>query len=337
MSYQFKEVVVAGTFDRLHRGHQQLLKTALRWGKKVWCGLTVPEMNKDKILAETIQSYSVRKNTLKSYAKRLQIFPLIDPFGPAVENNHFEAIIAGWENQAKVVKINSLRIIKNLKPLYPIYVNLSDAQDHQKISSSRIRLGEISRGGQVFSQIFKAKRIFLPTSQRRHFQKPFGQLLPIKIHQLKKIRSLVTLTLKQTTPLVITIGDIVTQTFENLKLPISLAIIDERSQRQPLPANFHKNLCKNFACLKTVNNQAGSLNLTLIKKLQALLLEIVFTKQRQILKILGEEDLTVLPVVLMAPLDTLVFYGQPQQGIVKIRVNEKIKATTARLLQKFIS
>ena len=40
----------------------------------------------------------------------------------------------------------------------------------------------------------------------------------------------------------------------------------------------------------------------------------------------GEEDLLTIPVVLSAPPDTLVVYGQPHQGLVVVKVTEETKA-----------
>ena len=39
----------------------------------------------------------------------------------------------------------------------------------------------------------------------------------------------------------------------------------------------------------------------------------------------GEEDLLVLPVVLFAPEKSVVIYGQPNEGLVIVKVNEEIR------------
>ena len=49
----------------------------------------------------------------------------------------------------------------------------------------------------------------------------------------------------------------------------------------------------------------------------------------------GEEDLAVLPLVMEAPLGSLVFYGQPGVGVVSIHVNKDSKKMVAEILSKF--
>ena len=39
----------------------------------------------------------------------------------------------------------------------------------------------------------------------------------------------------------------------------------------------------------------------------------------------GEEDLLVLPVVLFAPEKSIVMYGQPNEGLVIVKINEEIR------------
>jgi len=51
----------------------------------------------------------------------------------------------------------------------------------------------------------------------------------------------------------------------------------------------------------------------------------------------GEEDLLVIPTVLVAPKDSLVVYGFPKKGICAIKVNQKIKKKIQNLLKQFLS
>ena len=48
----------------------------------------------------------------------------------------------------------------------------------------------------------------------------------------------------------------------------------------------------------------------------------------------GEEDLAVIPCVLMAPENTVILYGQPGEGIVVVEA-DKIKDTAKKMLDNF--
>jgi uncharacterized protein (UPF0218 family) len=50
----------------------------------------------------------------------------------------------------------------------------------------------------------------------------------------------------------------------------------------------------------------------------------------------GEEDLLVIPSVLLAPKNSLVIYGFPGKGICAILVNEKTKKKFKNLLKLFL-
>ena len=46
----------------------------------------------------------------------------------------------------------------------------------------------------------------------------------------------------------------------------------------------------------------------------------------------GEEDLLVIPVCIHAPENTIIMYGQPNEGLVLIRLNNDIKKKTKSIL-----
>lgn len=346
MNYQFKTIAVGGTFDHLHLGHQRLLLAASQAGQQVFCGLTTRQMTKGKILAPTIQSFDRREKFLIQFLKwhkankRVKIFPLLDPFGPTVKTTKIEAVVATKETGRQVDKINQIRLEKKLAPLAKVLVKLVPAEDKGKLSSTRIRLGEINREGQVFNQIFaRVKKDFiLPQAQRKHFKKPLGQLLKASSNNLSWLGLIAKKEItKKPTPIVVTVGDIVTRAFLQTETPFSLAVIDHRSRRLPLYSGFHQRLFSSFPSVSQTENKPGTLSFKMIQKIKNLLPEIVLQPKTYVLEIKGEEDLTVLPIVLLAPLESLVFYGQPDQGIVKVRVTEKIKEKAYKLLQKFTS
>jgi len=50
----------------------------------------------------------------------------------------------------------------------------------------------------------------------------------------------------------------------------------------------------------------------------------------------GEEDLAVIPLILAAPLGTIILYGQPHKGVVVRTVTREAQETAQRFLDHFI-
>ena len=57
--------------------------------------------------------------------------------------------------------------------------------------------------------------------------------------------------------------------------------------------------------------------------------------ERQVIQVDGEEDLSFLPVMLFSPLGFTVFYGQPDVGLVEVKVTEENKEKVYDLVSKF--
>ena len=53
------------------------------------------------------------------------------------------------------------------------------------------------------------------------------------------------------------------------------------------------------------------------------------------IKVKGEEDLLALPAILLAPLHSIMLYGQMDMGIVMVEVTEEKKKEVMEILKKF--
>ena len=107
-----------------------------------------------------------------------------------------------------------------------------------------------------------------------------------------------------------------------------MAIVDLKTKRQPVFPDLKSLGLKPGL---TAPNPAGTVNRRAVKQLLSCLNQKLCS-----LLIDGEEDLLVLPAVLLAPLRTTVFYGQPDRGLVKIIVSETTKSKALKFLQQFI-
>ena len=308
---RFNLVAVAGTFDHLHLGHRQLLETAQTSGRKVIVGLCQKSMLTNKAFAQSIESYSVRYQAVAQF-KPDRIIPLSDIFGPAAADKNFEAIICSPLSRPNVEKINRRRYLNNLNYLSIIEIPLVNAADGRPISSTRIRQGLVNRHGFIYLDLFH-HNLALPESQRSYFQKPFSQI---------------TAAISPPKYLCISVGDIAAITLLKQKIKPDLAIVDLKTKRQPVFLNLSALGLKPGLL---THNPPGFITVDLAEKILSCL-----SKKIPTLLVDGEEDLAVLPAILLSPLKTTIYYGQPDSGLVKITVTEKTKKKAQNLLHKFI-
>jgi len=310
-------VAVAGTFDHLHLGHQALLSTALKHANQIYLGLTTDSFIQTKLFPASLQPYSTRLKNLKTFLQpfkvKVEFIPLSDPYGPAIKPCPFTTLVCTPDTLPNAKQINLLRQKTHLPKLTIITQPLILAKDNKPISSARIRQGIISRQGLFYPHLF-LKKLTLPSSKRHHFQTPFGKIL-------KTIKF-------SPTDFTITVGDIAALTFTKKHLQPNLAIVDLHTQRHQVFKNLKE---LNLPPGLSTTNPAGIINPDLAKKILTCL-----NKNIPTLLVHGEEDLAVLPVALLAPLSSVIYYGQPNLGLVKITVTEIVKAKAINLLKKFI-
>lgn len=79
-----------------------------------------------------------------------------------------------------------------------------------------------------------------------------------------------------------------------------------------------------------VENPAGALTGEAVNAVKKALEETAETK----IRVHGEEDLLTLPAIKYAPVGYTVIYGQPNEGIVEVKVNEETKETVKKILEE---
>ena len=100
-----------------------------------------------------VRSYAERLAGLREYIRRSHpdsacvISGLDDDFGPAVLTGEVEALVASEETAGKAGKLNKMRLSRGLGPVETVVVGMVAAYDGGRISSSRIRNGEIDADG----------------------------------------------------------------------------------------------------------------------------------------------------------------------------------------------
>ena len=122
---------------------------------------------------------------------------------------------------------------------------------------------------------------------------------------------------------IITVGDRTTEKMIDFDLIPSLQIIDgvEKRQKRELPK------LENTTEL-TVDNPATEITSQSIDVIKQ-----AFTLQSPVRMVVnGEEDLLVIPVCIHAPDNAVVLYGQPNEGLVIVKITSEIRNKTQKLL-----
>ena len=151
----------------------------------------------------------------------------------------------------------------------------------------------------------------LPENLRSLLKKPLGILIP----DYEVTRSSVSSKIPKDA-FVITVGDATTEKMISFGLSPSLQIVDslEKRNKRDLPGGYVKTIleCANPAAEITEQS------ISTIKQ--------AFTMSAPVRIIVsGEEDLLVLPVAVHAPDNSVILYGQPNEGLVLVQVTEEVR------------
>lgn len=340
----YSHIFVAGTFDGLHAGHQRLLTEAFRVGERVTIGLTSnffisrykskfliskSKINSKSKIQKKINSYITRRSNLESwlhgqsYFDRASIIPISDPHEPAASMKDLDGLIVTRENRKTGERINALRQGLALSPLALIEVPIVAAEDGKPISSTRLRNGEIDRDG----------RLTMPESMRTILGKPMGNIL-----RGKDIATAIRL---HTNDTVITVGDLSTKTILDAGVNPRLVIIDGKIGRKPYTAAYESLTSKarlwgaQKPGFEKVKSGPGFMSREAIEVIQDCFIHPSSSITHHVLIIDGEEDLLVLPVIQYAPLGSILYYGQPGEGLVEVIVTDVVKKDAQHLLSRF--
>lgn len=138
---------------------------------------------------------------------------------------------------------------------------------------------------------------------------------------MKKLEELVS---EEKPAMIVSVGDVVSENMAKHGILAHLAIVDNRVMRQP----------REPVVLKVdqtihVKNPSGTITD------EAWLAVKETLKQKHSVKIVvdGEEDLLTLVALLHAPLNALVVYGQPYEGIVAIKVTQRKRQKARRIIE----
>ena len=159
----------------------------------------------------------------------------------------------------------------------------------------------------------------LPDDLRDQLKNPLGNLIrnndPNKENIIKKITA---------ESIIITVGDRTTENILQLGLKPQIQIIDCLEKRNQRTAPIDDTVNTKLSC----RNPPGEIteeSIQVIKK--------AFSSEPPVRIVVdGEEDLLVIPVCISAPENSVVMYGQPNEGLVIVQITPKIRAKVQKIL-----
>jgi len=161
--------------------------------------------------------------------------------------------------------------------------------------------------------------LHLSNDLRDQLKTPLGNLIrdndPNKENIIKK---------KSIESIIITVGDRTTENLLQLGVKPQIQIVDglEKRSKRVVPTDDKTNtklFCK---------NPPGEITTESMKVIQE-----AFSSEPPVrILVDGEEDLLVIPVCMYAPENSVVMYGQPNEGLVIVTVTPEIRAKVQKIL-----
>jgi len=157
----------------------------------------------------------------------------------------------------------------------------------------------------------------LPEGERHRFKDPLGPLFTDTEALLQAAGRPI-----------ISVGDVVTAHLGRVGYTPKVALVDDRTERETVDAAVREDRPE-AGTVETVENPAATITRELVTALQAGLVRDGSTR----IEVEGEEDLAVLPAILVAPDGATVVYGQPGEGMVAASVDRESRERCLELLR----
>jgi len=169
------------------------------------------------------------------------------------------------------------------------------------------------------------KALRLPERLRPVLQRPLGRLLKGGLEEV--YGSIKLLVERRRPPRFVTVGDVVTRDAVEQGLKLDLALVDlktKRTEREEVPRWVFKKSVRAWNPPGLITAEAYELVARCLKEEGGVLIEVE-----------GEEDLLTIPCVVHAPSGSIIIYGQPNEGVVVLVVDEGVRAFFKSLLEAY--
>ena len=134
-----------------------------------------------------------------------------------------------------------------------------------------------------------------------------------------------------TDPTLISVGDVVTAHLVDAGRQPDVAAVDGRTEREPIDDEIDAILDDLTGRRVAVENPSA----TLAESLLTALRDGIAGENPATISVDGEEDLAALPAIVCADRGDSVVYGQPDEGMVHVAVDDDVTETARSLLERF--
>jgi uncharacterized protein (UPF0218 family) len=128
----------------------------------------------------------------------------------------------------------------------------------------------------------------------------------------------------------VAVGDVVTYHLRRVGREPDVAVIDGKTKRDEVDDEIREALAGGGRRV-SVENEPATISEQLLRSLR----DALDADEPTVIVVDGEEDLAALPAILAAPEGSSVVYGQPNEGMVLVRVAPETRAEVRSLLERF--
>jgi uncharacterized protein (UPF0218 family) len=128
---------------------------------------------------------------------------------------------------------------------------------------------------------------------------------------------------------IVAVGDMVTYYLLEAGVEPDVAVVDGRTEREEVD----EEVVESWSALPVVGrveNEPGTVSHAIV----GALCDAVEDDEKSLVEVEGEEDLVVLPAVVLASEGDTVLYGQPDEGMVYVDVDDETKGRVLDLLRR---
>ena len=324
--------LLGGTFDRLHDGHRALIL-----GTSLECDHLQIHVTSDSMIANKgplIQDIDTRlkqiQDMLIEESINASLHVLQDKYGPAVSLEKCSVIGCTEETLSSCEEINEIRESDGLSPLRIVKIDHTLDEGGQILSSSRIRSGIVDQNGKFWLRNSETTLDYsMPKILDEELKQPMGKLFPGPSEDPSIAMNLALKSISDELK-IIAVGDVTVYSLQIEKREAWISVIDGMTHRKKWDKFEHIDTDEKL--LINAKNPPGMLTSSIFEACS----KAISQSENVTIFVDGEEDLVPIPLILMAPLGTILLYGQPNEGLIVREIDISAKRRARRFLDSFI-